>query len=391
MGKSRNLLMRIALAAVMLVTMTACAGEPAKLELKENAGKVKVAEVDRFAGKGVIPDFVGMSAVEAITLAGRADYYPDFFELIEGEPKDIYYTTDETEKLQGYFVCSQTYPVGAKPDSGSWMTHLKLIVDKSCNAVTNYYRVGAFKLTSTSWEPSPYDYESSKVEGWIFSYGWDTYSAPNQVEVMTASGVVEFEIAQVDVTADVMCDFDEEEQLNHVEDALALKRELLPIGTPALLVRDGSSSGSSSFFFHVLSPQGVPVNGEPPVGSVNESLVLSGLWSLDNWAYEEKPDYVKPTMQKFKINKSSLGDGELDAAYAQLMVAAANKARKADVPVMKACLKAKDKAFIGFWGKSDARGDTSGGGSYGGGGGSGCTYVSGYFRRGHYVRGHIRC
>lgn len=388
--------MIIAMSSVVVLSATACSGGTARLDPISKSGDqvdAKVDEVERFAGKGVIPDFVGISAIDAISLASKADYYPDFFELIEGEPDDIYYTPDETDKLKGYFVCSQSYPVGAKPDSDSWMTHLKLIVDKTCESVTNYYRIGDFKLNPTSWEPSPYVYENPRVEGWIFSYGWDKYSDPNQVEVMTASGVEEFEIAQVQVTAESSCDFDDESLLNHVEDAIALKRELLPLGTPVLLVKDGSASGSSSYFFHILDEQGVPVGGEPPVGSVNESLILSGLWSLDSWTYEEKPDYVKPTLQKYKINKSFVGDGELDAAYAKLMVAAANKARKGAVPVLKACLKAGDKVFIGFWGKSDARGETSGGGSYGGGGGGGggCTYVSGYFRRGHYVRGHIRC
>jgi hypothetical protein len=347
----------------------------------------------RFLRMGQMPDLVGISTVDAIELADKSGYYPQFFQEVDGELDELYYTKDETEKLVGLYVCSQTYPVGAEIDGTSWQLDLKLVASASCAAKVNPYRLGTQKVNTNDWEPKAYEYGQEFAEGWVFGYTGYVKSDLKVVQVMTTLGVKEMQLAQIEPTADGSdCDFtDEDLDANH-QSASEAKKQLLPIGQPVSLVLDGSGYEDTSYFFHKLDAVGTFTEGNPPINSVNEQLVKTGLWTVDSNVYKLAPDYVKPTMQKFKIDKSFLGDGALDKQYAARMLKAANQARRSAVPVMKSCLREGDKTFIAFWGKSDARGDNDSGGSVsGGGGGGGCTWVNGYYRRGHWVNGYWRC
>ncbi|MEY4275677.1 MAG: hypothetical protein RIS26_140 [Actinomycetota bacterium] len=345
----------------------------------------------RFLGIGQMPDLVGISAVDAIELAEKSGYYPQFFQEVSGELDDIYYTKDETDKLAGLYVCTQTYPVGAAIDGTSWQLDLKLVTSSSCAAKTNPFRLGTQKISAGDWEPKSYEYGQELAEGWVFGYTGYVKSDLKVVQVMTTLGVKEMQLAQIEPTADGSdCDFtDDELDANH-KTASEVKQQLLPIGQPVSLVLDGSGYEETSYFFHKIDSVGAFTEGNPPVNSVNEQLVKTGLWTVDSSVYKLAPDYVKPTMQKYKIDKSFLGDAALDKQYAARMLKAANQARRSGVPVMKSCLREGDKTFIAFWGKSDARGDNDSGGSVSGGGG-GCTWVNGYWRGWHHVSGYWRC
>ena len=347
----------------------------------------------RYLGVGQMPDLVGITAVKAIELAEKSGYYPQFFQEVDGELDDIYYTKDETDKLVGLYVCTQTYPVGSAIDGSSWQLDLELVTSPGCAHKVNPYRLGVHKLNANDWEPKAYVYGQELAEGWVFGYTGDVKSDLTALQVMTTLGIENLKLAQIEPTADGSdCDFTDEALTQHHQSASDAKQQLLPIGQPVSLVRDGSTNDDSSYFFHKLDTVGAFIEGSPPVNSVNEQLVRTGLWTVDSSVYKLVPDYVKPTMQKFKIDKSSIGDGSLDAAYASRLLKAANTGRKSGVPVMKSCLKAGDKAFISIWGKSDVRSDFNGGGSVsGGGGGGGCTWVNGYYRRGHWVNGYWRC
>ena len=324
-------------------------------------------------------------------LATKSGFYAQFFKVVDGEPDSVYYTSDETDNLKGLYVCSQTYPVGVKVDPNDWKTSLKLNLDSTCKDVINLFRVGDQKLSKSDWEPSVVPDDRQKIEGWVFGYQEDSYSPDNQIQVMTAAGVEDFSLAQIKLTSDFdSCDFSDGDKTLHDQDSFDLEQELLPLGTPVAMYQEDSNR-ASDVFVHVLGKDGLPLDGEPPLNSVNQKLVESGLWILDSSTYIEKPDYVKPTMQKIKLDKHFLGDGPFAAEYAQLMLNAANAARAKPVEVLKACLAQGDQIFIDFWGKSDARGDVSAAGGSSGGGGGGCTYVHGYFRRGHYVHGYYRC
>lgn len=74
-------------------------------------------------------------------------------------------------------------------------------------------------------------------------------------------------------------------------EARAALGRLLPIGSMVLAIRGGDDARAEDRFLHVLAtPESLP-DPPPPAGSVNEALVATGTWVLDNsrYYYNERP------------------------------------------------------------------------------------------------------
>ena len=347
------------------------------------------------------------------------------------------YSQSELKEYEGLFVCSQSVAPGADPSSFKW-DYFEIEVSATCSGKQPEFLMGGAAKLAGQWVPAPllgaYDEgDASLVEGVFVGYS-DDYDGHKKIVVKTGFGEITAEFAFIDIAYDWCAPDFESEKLRQLaieaRDALFVEGMNLRLVKPEYLYGD-------SWFIHRLDEQGMPIDGEPPVGSVSELLVSTGYWVPDDYnVILRSKDYGQSIdTRSWKTRGAGYWEDDL-VQYAKLIAKAANEAKKDPNKQLSACLAAKQdrvNKYNNTWGASNSDSDKDrrntvivGGGkskdkknkskaeeydyllddeyweqryrdlgdSYDSGGsfGTNCTWVNGYTRKdGTRVSGHRRC
>jgi hypothetical protein len=340
----------------------------------------------RNLGKDVVPDLVGISVKDAYQLKTLSGYGFEFYKEDNlGALGQLEISEQASEDL---FVCKQALPGGAELPVDLTESTIEVLVSPDCNGKTNSFLVGKAKASSSSWEPiRPTDETNNVVQGWVYGFAGEDENS-KQVQIMTYSGVRDFELAMIEVIGTSGCGLDEAEWSRYLEQALEAKHSKLTIGLPIAAVLDWAESNESEAFFHALDQVTGNYLEEPPAGSVNEALVRDGYWVPGGNHITVGPEYVAAKKQKWISTDSYVSLTKLGKSYRKLILKAGNTKRKAPQPILATCISYETKEFISVYGGADVRWRY---GILGGYVPSGCTWVNGYYRGNGYVRGHFRC
>lgn len=347
------------------------------------------------------------------------------------------YSQSELKEYEGLYVCSQSVPPGADPSSTKW-GFFKIEVSATCAGKEPDFLMGGAAQLAGQWVPAPlqgaYDEgDASLVEGVFVGFS-DDYDAHKKIVVKTGFGEITAEFAFIDIAYDWCAPDYESEKLRQL--AIEARDELFVQGMNLRLVKPEYLYGDR-WFIHRLDQNGLPIDGQPPEGSVNEMLVKTGYWVPDDFDIVMRAKNRSQSIedQAWKVRGSDYWNDDL-VQYAKLIAKAANQAKKSPNKQLGACLESmqdevdeynnsvavsnsnndKDRrnAVIVGGGKSKDKKNKSEaeeydyllddeywerryrdlGDSYNSGGslGSNCTWVNGYTRKdGTRVSGHRRC
>lgn len=396
-----------------------------------------------FYDANTIPLFVGATAKSAAVMM-RDKFDQQFFTIdnvdTERELSTYFRDNGDLDDLDGLFVCSQSIAPGADVEERGF-GYIKIEVSEKCaNKIVTFAMgpaaeaLGRFvptALESACYEPNNCDLPN--LDGVVAGFTEDGYKSHKTVLVETGVGVMEVELALIDL-ADDWCESDETETQTIREQALQARNELLPIGSFVRLVLTDGLYGNERFV-HRLSTNGTFTDGLPPIFSVNEQLVASGHWIPDDDAGSHEWKSIYSSSQKLKNAtwqpSSYTSDDESFISYQKRILRAANLSFTDPNPILATCLKAKEKQILAIYEEEedDRRRSAaaakkrasdieavwrsvfcSDGGSEdypqrcknynpavddkvgaGSGGGSNCTWVNSHTRNGSSVRGHWRC
>ena len=342
----------------------------------------------RNLGSGVVPDMVGLALSDAKQLETLSGFDFTFYE--ESSTGSLSEIASDQSTSTDLFVCKQALPGGAELNPDDAPFEVEVVASLGCKDRTNDFLVGKAKVNASTWEPiRPTDETKNVVQGWVYGFAGEDENQ-KLVQVMTYSGVQDFELAMIDLVGTSGCDMPDAEWSTYIQQALDSKHAKLPIGKPVSAVLDWLEyvKDGNEAFMHLLDPSTGQYLVEPPKESVNEALVRDGYWVPAGDHITLGPEYVAQKKQKWTSADSYLTLNKLGKEYRKLIVKAGNTMRKHPQVTLATCIAYETKIFIKLEGGVDVRW------KYGIPGGympPGCTWVDGYWRSTGWVNGYVRC
>ena len=322
-----------------------------------------------FYDAGTIPFFVGRTAESSAVL--MRDRFDEQFDTIRNADTDkeilTYFRDDgDLNDLEGLFVCSQSMAPGADVPEYAFR-YINIEVSKNCGNKKVSFAMGAAAKEIGQFVPLPFDkvcYTSDasecdvpQMDGVVIGFPQEGFSAHKSVLVETGMGVLEVELALIDLSDD-WCDATDSESKAIRERAIQERNSLLSVGSFVRLIRTDGLYGNERFVHHISSAGTFP-SGKPPSFSVNELLVSSGYWIPDddagNHDWESLYSFSKGLKNAVWQPSTSSGDDKSFTAYQKRILKAANLAFAKPNPILATCLQSKESQVLAIYSEEDKK------------------------------------